>query len=175
MNLAQRNAPRPAVLKGRLPTSSRARGPPTWQISPAFPCEQCGGTRNEEAVSSVHEALGNPQWLFGLVGATIAGSNVREPYGDRPGHQVVSDEEFKALLRDFAKPEIREQIANATYRGPGFVLYDEQGYDRELAKQSVGRGWAALIDRVFDAKRANIFAKLSKEISLIQVNNFLTK
>ena len=90
------------------------------------------------------------------MGATIAGSNVREPYGDRPGHQVVSDEEFKALLRDFAKPEIREQIANATYRGPGFVLYDEQGYDRELAKQSVGTGWAALVDRVFDTKPANI-------------------
>lgn len=39
-------------------------------------------------------------------------------------------------------------------RLPGFVVYEDGGYDRELAKASVGKGWASLIDEVFDAKES---------------------
>ena len=38
--------------------------------------------------------------------------------------------------------------------GPGFVVYErakgELGYDRKMALASVGKGWAPLIDQVFD-------------------------
>lgn len=49
-------------------------------------------------------------------------------------------------------PAARQAMATGHYRAPGFVVTDALGYDRELAKASVGAGWAALIDRVFDAK-----------------------
>ena len=45
--------------------------------------------------------------------------------------------------------------AQAYYHGllrvPGMLILDAQGYDRALAKQSVGPGWHVLIDRFFDA------------------------
>lgn len=37
-------------------------------------------------------------------------------------------------------------------RAPGFTVYSDGGYDRDLAKQSVGAGWAGLIDEIFDLK-----------------------
>jgi hypothetical protein len=39
-------------------------------------------------------------------------------------------------------------------RAPGFVIYNDGGYDRDLAKRSVGEGWAGLIDEIFDMKEA---------------------
>ena len=39
-------------------------------------------------------------------------------------------------------------------RLPGFVVYENGGYDRVLAKQSVGEGWAGLIDEIFDVKES---------------------
>jgi hypothetical protein len=39
---------------------------------------------------------------------------------------------------------------NKQPRLPGFVIYEDGGYDRKLAKASVGSGWASLIDEVFD-------------------------
>ena len=39
-------------------------------------------------------------------------------------------------------------------RLPGFVIYSDGGYDRDLAKQSVGKGWAGLIDEIFDMKES---------------------
>lgn len=35
-------------------------------------------------------------------------------------------------------------------RAPGFVIYENGGYDRELAKASVGNGWHSLLDIIFD-------------------------
>jgi hypothetical protein len=49
-------------------------------------------------------------------------------------------------------PEVKQQMAQGRYRAPGFVVYDEEGYDRELARDSVDPGWAALIDEVFDRR-----------------------
>jgi hypothetical protein len=40
-------------------------------------------------------------------------------------------------------------------RLPGYVIYEDGGYDRDLAKQSVGAGWAGLIDEIFDMKEAS--------------------
>lgn len=37
-------------------------------------------------------------------------------------------------------------------RAPGFVVYENGGYDRELAKESVGKGWSTLIDTIFDKR-----------------------
>jgi hypothetical protein len=37
-------------------------------------------------------------------------------------------------------------------RAPGFVVYEDGGYDRELAKDSVGKGWSTLIDAIFDKR-----------------------
>jgi hypothetical protein len=65
------------------------------------------------------------------------------------------DERLRAIReawKTFSKPEVQEQVSQARYRGAGFVIYDEQGYDIQLAKESVGPGWASLIDKVFDAK-----------------------
>jgi len=39
-------------------------------------------------------------------------------------------------------------------RAPGFVVYENGGYDRDLAKQSVGQGWSGLIDEIFDLKES---------------------
>ena len=39
-------------------------------------------------------------------------------------------------------------------RAPGFVIYNDGGYDRDLAKRSIGAGWAGLIDEIFDMKEA---------------------
>jgi hypothetical protein len=66
-----------------------------------------------------------------------------------------TDERIRALReawKTFSKPEVQEQVSQARYRGAGFVIYDERGYDIQLAKDSVGPGWASLIDKVFDAK-----------------------
>lgn len=66
--------------------------------------------------------------------------------------------ELKDALDDLAKdqgwdtPEVQQAMASGTYRAAGFVITDEVGYDRELAKSSVGPGWASLIDEVYDAK-----------------------
>lgn len=72
-------------------------------------------------------------------------------------------EEVREAMAEFDKSEVQEQMRTARYRGPGFVLYDEQGYDRELAKQSVGPGWAGLIDNVFDAKPLDVRITQVKE------------
>lgn len=50
-------------------------------------------------------------------------------------------------------------------RLPGFVVYEDGGYDRELAKASVGKGWAGLIDEVFDAKESMNLAN----VKIVQV------
>ncbi len=65
------------------------------------------------------------------------------------------DERISALRhawKTFSKPEVQEQVSQARYRGAGFVIYDERGYDIQLAKDSVGPGWESLIEKVFDAK-----------------------
>lgn len=49
-------------------------------------------------------------------------------------------------------------------RLPGGVIYSNGGYDRQLAKDSVGKGWSGLIDEVFDRLEA-----LGKPISIVQV------
>ncbi len=41
---------------------------------------------------------------------------------------------------------------NKEPRLPGFVIYEDGGYDRDLAKRSVGTGWVGLIDEIFDKK-----------------------
>ena len=51
--------------------------------------------------------------------------------------------------------ELRNKISKGTARLPGFVLYDDSGYDRELARRSVGAGWSQLIDELFDFIDAN--------------------
>lgn len=69
------------------------------------------------------------------------------------------DERIKTLRqawKTFSQPEVQEQVSRARYRGAGFVIYDEQGYDVQLAKDSIGLGWAGLIDKVFAAKPANV-------------------
>jgi len=43
-------------------------------------------------------------------------------------------------------------IKGKEIRMPGLVVYGDGGYDRDLAKQSVGKGWHGLIDEVFDMK-----------------------
>jgi len=66
-----------------------------------------------------------------------------------------TDERIRAMgeaWKTFSKPEVQEQVSQARYRGAGFVIYDQQGYDLQLAKDSVGPGWASLIEKVFDAK-----------------------
>lgn len=47
-------------------------------------------------------------------------------------------------------PEVKELLRQGRYRARGFVILDEVGYDRELAKRSVGPGWASLVDEAFD-------------------------
>src|SRR2546427_200903 len=59
---------------------------------------------------------------------------------------------LREAWKTFSKPEVQEQVSQARYRGAGFVIYDELGYDIQLAKDSVGHGWASLIEKVFDAK-----------------------
>lgn len=49
-------------------------------------------------------------------------------------------------------------------RTPGFLIYNDGGYDRELAKQSVGIGWHGLLDEIFDLKE-----KLGNPTSIVQV------
>ncbi len=61
-------------------------------------------------------------------------------------------EKLRQAWRTFGQPEVQELASQARYRGAGFVIYDEEGYDRQLAKDSVGPGWASLIEKVFDAK-----------------------
>ena len=58
-----------------------------------------------------------------------------------------TDERIRAMgeaWKTFSKPEVQEQVSQARYRGAGFVIYDQQGYDLQLAKDSVGPGWASL-------------------------------
>jgi len=43
-------------------------------------------------------------------------------------------------------------MVNKEIRAPGFVVYEDGGYDRELAKESVGEGWSTLIDAIFDKR-----------------------
>lgn len=50
-------------------------------------------------------------------------------------------------------------------RGPGFVV--PEGYSRELAKDSVGPGWASLIDLLFD--RMDHWAKNGLVVTVDQV------
>ncbi len=85
----------------------------------------------------------------------------REAYRRKLDEGTVTEQDAKALfeeLRRFAHalgwddPEIREQIARGLYRGPCFVILDAFGYDRDLARHSVGSGWASLIDEVFDLR-----------------------
>jgi hypothetical protein len=46
-------------------------------------------------------------------------------------------------------------------RAPGFVVYEDGGYDRDLAKQSVGEGWSGLIDAIFNKRdELNINTKI---------------
>ena len=61
-------------------------------------------------------------------------------------------EVLRQAWKTFSHPEVPEQVSQARYRGAGFVIYNEQGYDRQLAKDSVGPGWTSLIEKVFDAK-----------------------
>ena len=49
-------------------------------------------------------------------------------------------------------------------RLPGFVVYKDGGYDRDLAKRSVGPGWHGLIDEVFDKLES-----LGKPTIIVQV------
>jgi hypothetical protein len=60
--------------------------------------------------------------------------------------------EVQAKALGWDTPEVQQQIAQGRYRAPGFVVTDEEGYDRELARASVGPGWAALIAEVFDRR-----------------------
>ncbi len=41
---------------------------------------------------------------------------------------------------------------NREWRLPGFVIYEDGGYDLALAKESVGRGWHGILERLFAAK-----------------------
>lgn len=49
-------------------------------------------------------------------------------------------------------------------RVPGEPFYTDEGYDRELAKLSVGPGWASLIDEAFDK-----LEELGKPTIIVQV------
>lgn len=77
-----------------------------------------------------------------------------------PGIDPAEVQEFKRDLERVARllrwdtPEVKAAIAEGRYRHPGFVLSaaDAEGYDRDLAKRSVGAGWALLIDEVFDRR-----------------------
>ncbi len=53
---------------------------------------------------------------------------------------------------------------NKQPRLPGFVIYEDGGYDRELAKRSVGAGWGGLIDEVFDK-----LEELANPVIIVQV------
>lgn len=57
----------------------------------------------------------------------------------------------------------RDAVGAGTYRGPGFVVADEQGYDLELAKASVGRGWHAILERLFTGKPKLVRVEQVKE------------
>lgn len=57
--------------------------------------------------------------------------------------------------------ERRVAIANGTWRAPGWVYFP--GYDRDLALQSVGPGWAGIVNRLYD------FLEMIPEIRVIQV------
>ena len=67
-------------------------------------------------------------------------------------HAFFLELERYADAAGWNRPEVREQLRQGRYRGPGFVIQDEIGYDRDLAKQSVGPGWAGLIDEIFDRR-----------------------
>lgn len=41
---------------------------------------------------------------------------------------------------------------NRNRRLPGFVIYEDGGYDLPLAKESVGQGWHGILERLFAAK-----------------------
>lgn len=48
--------------------------------------------------------------------------------------------------------EFQEKLSKGEVELPGFVVY--KGYTRELALESVGEGWADLVNEVFDKKEA---------------------
>jgi hypothetical protein len=48
--------------------------------------------------------------------------------------------------------EHERDVSTGAYRGPGFVVYDDKGYDLELALASVGKGWADIIKRLWEHK-----------------------
>lgn len=49
------------------------------------------------------------------------------------------------------------------YRGPGYVIFDEEGYDLDLALESIGPGWHDIIRRVFQAKPDHVKVEQVKE------------
>ena len=53
---------------------------------------------------------------------------------------------------------------NKEIRAPGFVVYEDGGYDRDLAKQSVGEGWSGLIDAIFNKRD-----ELNLDVKIVQV------
>ena len=55
-------------------------------------------------------------------------------------------------------------MVNKEIRAPGFVVYEDGGYDRELAKESVGPGWTPLVDAIFDKRD-----ELKIDVKIVQV------
>lgn len=47
-----------------------------------------------------------------------------------------------------------DAISKGTARIPGFVLFDESGYDLDLARHSVGEGWGGILERLWAVKPA---------------------
>jgi len=52
---------------------------------------------------------------------------------------------------------------NSKNRQPGYVIYEDGGYDLALAKRSVGQGWHGILERLFAAKPAWILVVQVKE------------
>jgi hypothetical protein len=57
----------------------------------------------------------------------------------------------------------RDAIAAGTARIPGFCLFDETGYDLELALRSVGSGWGQIIRHIYAVMPANVRVEQVKE------------
>ena len=45
-----------------------------------------------------------------------------------------------------------DAISKGTAHLPGFCVFDDTGYDLELAKRSVGKGWHGILDRLWAVK-----------------------
>jgi hypothetical protein len=70
-------------------------------------------------------------------------------------------QQFTEEIRSFSDAmgwgtrQVRKALREGRYRAPGFVIEDEVGYDRELARRSVGPGWASLVGEIFDFRDAH--------------------